>query len=404
MEASPNPTRQRNRRSERYEEAAAPMAPAPLPQSPEQPTGVPLPRALQKDAPVRQPVQPAMQSVPLPRALQASQNRPAPQQHMNSVPAPRVLQQAGDMPVRPTRTSSTDPQQANSQRREPLQRPYTPVQATAQPVPQETPRPRRPQQRMMDEPAPVQAAPATEPTQKMPGWMIGSLAGMFLLVMAMITAISLMQAYLKTQADAREAAYQAMLDNYHVLAGNDVTMSVTYQDAIEFYAAENNLQPAFVTAIIRNESSFRRDAESDVGARGLMQLMPDTSEWIAGKLDVENFSFDMMYDAETNIRFGCWYLGYLAKLFRGDPVLVTAAYHAGQTTVTRWLSDRSMSPDGRTIPLHNLMDGPTKTYAGRVTLAYGIYQALLYPEQPLHSEVSAVSDDGADSLFTVIER
>ena len=173
---------------------------------------------------------------------------------------------------------------------------------------------------------------------------------------------------------------------------------------IEKYASQYNLQPAFVTAIIRNESSFRRDAESDAGARGLMQLMPDTSEWIAGKLDVENFSFDMMYDAETNIRFCCWYLGYLSKLFRGDPVLVTSAYHAGQTTVTRWLSDRSMSPDGRTIPLDNLMDGPTKTYAGRVTLAYGIYQALLYPEQPLHGEVSAVSADGADSLYTVIER
>lgn len=402
MEASPNPTRQRNRRSERYEEAATPVAP--LPQSPEQPVSVPLPRALQKDAPARQPVQPVTQSVPLPRTLQTPQARSTSPQGQNRVPAPRVLQQAGDMPVRPIRPSSADPQQANFQRREPIPRSYTPVQSTAQPARQATSRPRHPQQRMMDEPVPVQAAPAAEPSQKMPGWMIGSLAGMFLLVMAMITAISLMQAYLKTQSDAREAAYQAMLDNYHVLAGNDGSMSVTYQDAIEFYAAENNLQPAFVTAIIRNESSFRRDAESDVGARGLMQLMPDTSEWIAGKLDVENFSFDMMYDAETNIRFGCWYLGYLAKLFRGDPVLVTAAYHAGQTTVTRWLSDRSMSPDGRTIPLHNLMDGPTKTYAGRVTLAYGIYQALLYPEQPLHSEVSAVSDDGADSLFTVIER
>ena len=364
MEASPNPTRQRNRRSERYEEAAAPMAPAPLPQSPEQPTGVPLPRALQKDVPVRQPVQPAMQSVPLPRALQASQNRPAPQQHMNSVPAPRVLQQAGDMPVRPTRTSSADLQQANSQRREPLQRPYTPVQATAQPAPQATHRSRRPQQQMMDEPAPVQAAPATEPTQKMPGWMIGSLAGMFLLVMVMITAISLMQAYLKTQSDAREAAYQAMLDNYHVLAGNDGTMSVTYQDAIEFYAAENNLQPAFVTAIIRNESSFRRDAESDVGARGLMQLMPDTSEWIAGKLDVDNFSFDMMYDAETNIRFGCWYLGYLAKLFRGDPVLVTAAYHAGQTPSPAGCPIAACPPTDALFPSTTSWTAPPKPTQG----------------------------------------
>lgn len=398
MEASPNPTRQRNRRSERYEEAPAPQAAVPqnaAPPSVAQPPAVPLPRALQKDAPV----QPGVNGTPLPRALQSVDSRQAASQNADRIPTPRVLQQSGDMPVRPVRHSVPAAQQPYSQSSAPLQRPYVPVQ----PV-QQTPPPRRPQQQMMDEPAQVQTAPAAAPAQKMPGWMIGSLAGMFLLVMAMITAISLMQAYLKTQADAREAAYQAMLDNYHVLAGNDGTMSVTYQDAIEYYAAENNLQPAFVTAIIRNESSFRRDAESDAGARGLMQLMPDTSEWIAGKLDMENFSFDMMYDAETNIRFGCWYLGYLAKLFRGDPVLVTSAYHAGQTTVTRWLSDRSMSPDGRTIPLDNLMDGPTKTYAGRVTQAYGIYQALLYPEQSLHGEVSTVSADGADSLYTVIER
>ena len=416
MEASPTPTRQRNRRAERYEEAASPVpqaavmqpdAPqaAPPPATPPpaaQPAAVPLPRALHKHAPVHQPLQTGTSGVPLPRALQSADPRPAAPQPMNRVPAPRVLQQSGDMPVRPVRHSAPAAQQPYAQSA-PFQSPYASAQPAAQP-PQQTPLRRRPQQRMLDEPAQVQTAPAAAPAQKMPGWMIGSLAGMFLLVLAMITAISLMQAYLKTQADAREAAYQAMLDNYHVLAGNDGTMSVTYQDAIEYYAAENNLQPAFVTAIIRNESSFRRDAESDAGARGLMQLMPDTSEWIAGKLDVENFSCDMMYDAETNIRFGCWYLGYLSKLFRGDPVLVTSAYHAGQTTVTRWLSDRSMSPDGRTIPLDNLMDGPTKTYAGRVTLAYGIYQALLYPEQSLHGEVSAVSADGADSLYTVIER
>jgi len=392
MEASPNPTRQRNRRSERYEQegpVAPPMSEASpnsaAPQSPA-PRIVPPPQ----QAPASPPV-----SVPLPRALQSSARPSA-----SPVPAPRALQPSGDLPVRPVRRSYDAPSA-------PV-RDYAPPQSAHGPANiqrQSTPVQRRaPQPRMMDEPAPQAAPAAPAPENKMPRWMIGALTGMFLLVLAMITAISLMQAYLKTQADAREAAYQAVLNNYHVLAGNDGTMSVTYQDAIEYYAAENNLQPAFVTAIIRNESSFRRDAESDAGARGLMQLMPDTSEWIAGKLDVDSFHFDMMYDAETNIRFGCWYLGYLSRLFRGDPVLVTAAYHAGQTTVTRWLSDRSLSPDGMTIPLDNLMDGPTKTYAGRVTLAYGIYQALLYPNQPLHGQVSAVPPAGADALRTVIER
>ncbi|MCH5286407.1 MAG: transglycosylase SLT domain-containing protein [Christensenellaceae bacterium] len=245
---------------------------------------------------------------------------------------------------------------------------------------------------MMDEPALAveEAAPA-----RMPWQLVTALVLTFLLALGLITAQALMQAYLKTQADEREAAHQRLLDYYHVQESADGAARITYQGLIEQYANACNLQPAYVAAIIRNESSFRTDAESSVGARGLMQLMPDTAEWIAGKLGIRSFSFDTMYDAETNIRFGTWYLNYLSNLFRGDPVLVTAAYHAGQTTVTQWLSNRSMSPDGRTIPLDNLMDGPTKTYAGRVTQAYGIYQALLYPDEPLPEGV--VTADGTDA-------
>ena len=83
-------------------------------------------------------------------------------------------------------------------------------------------------------------------------------------------------------------------------------------------------------------------AESSVGARGLMQLMPDTAEWIAGKKKVSGYAFERMYDPESNISFGCWYLRYLANLFHGDPVCVSCAYHAGQGQVTAWLSDVSI--------------------------------------------------------------
>ena len=113
-----------------------------------------------------------------------------------------------------------------------------------------------------------------------------------------------------------------------------------------------------------------------------MQLMPDTAEWIAGKLDDDSYNFDRMWDAETNIRYGCWYLGYLSRLFHGDATLVSAAYHAGQTTVTQWLCDPKKSSDGITLNLNGLAEGPTKQYIGRVTQTYGIYQSLLYPDEP----------------------
>ena len=219
---------------------------------------------------------------------------------------------------------------------------------------------------------PKRPAPVPEKQRKagyrMPWWITACIIGLMFVSLALLAAQNMMQAWLTQRQQEREAAYQAVVDAHPMY----------YTDLIARYAEEYNLRPAFVTAIILNESSFRTDAESNVGARGLMQLMPDTAEWIAGKLDVSGYSFERMYDAESNIRFGTWYLNYLSKLFRGDPVAVACAYHAGQSTVASWLSDRSISPDGITLPQENLPDGPTKTYAGRVTQDYGIYDALYF--------------------------
>ena len=164
---------------------------------------------------------------------------------------------------------------------------------------------------------------------RLPLWLKSSLVTAAALLMVGITAFLLMNAYLKNCRD-RHAEEQANIDRQYPLL---------YRSMIEESAAEFNLSPAFVAAVIRNESSFNPRAESGVGARGLMQLMPDTAEWIAGKLRVTGYAFERMYDAASNIRFGCWYLNYLSGLYMGDPVAVTAAYHAGQGQVKVWLSD-----------------------------------------------------------------
>ena len=227
-------------------------------------------------------------------------------------------------------------------------------------------------QRMAVPPAPQPAsAQPKQPAAKMPRWLFLSLIACVFIILSMITASSLMEAYLTTRQQEREAAYQRVLNNH----------PLEFKETIERYAAENNLHPAFVAAIILNESSFRTGATSSVGARGLMQLMPDTAEWIAGKLDDYAYDFDDMYTAEKNIQYGTWYLNYLAKLFRGDPILIAAAYHAGQGEVIGWLSDPSMSKDGVTIALDDMIEGNTRIYVGRVTQAYAIYEAIYYPEE-----------------------
>ncbi len=168
---------------------------------------------------------------------------------------------------------------------------------------------------------------------------------------------------------SREAAQARYLSNY----------PYSYRELIEREAAQNNLHPAFVAAIVLNESSFNPKAESNVGARGLMQMMPDTAEWVHGKIgDTMDYSFDLMYDADTNVRYACWYLSYLSGIFRGDPVLVSAAFHAGQTTVQNWLNDSRYSADSTSIELSKMAEGPTKTYATRVLKAYAVYRRLYY--------------------------
>ncbi len=411
MELSPNTPRQRNRRADRAA-AQEPQSIQPIPQTP-------VVQRVQTDYQQTGYAQtpPVSQSVPVPQTTPIPQAAPIPQ-------TPRSMYQQPSAPVRPAGYSQPPyvqngflqqpqspapvqptPQQPNTQPRA-LQQSRTMNSIWQQPTVQQA---EAPHARAEGDLNRVQARAAKIPLQtakerearsekkKLPGWLTTAVSLSILLVMALAAAYWLMQAYLTTQENARIAAYRAVLDNYHVTEGADGTLRVTWQDEIEQYAAEYNLQPAFVTAIIRTESSFRTNAESSVGARGLMQMMPDTAEWIAGKLDDSSYTFDRMWDAETNIRYGCWYLAYLSKLFRGDAELVSAAYHAGQTTITQWLSDPNRSSDGLTLDLDRLSDGPTKQYIGRVTQAYGIYQSLLYPDAAFGAAdvVSAGSHDAA---------
>ena len=213
-----------------------------------------------------------------------------------------------------------------------------------------------------------------------PRWLKITLVSLAAVLVVSFTAQMLMKAYLSERQKTHQAEQESIDHNYPLY----------YEDAIRETAAEYHLSPALVAAVIRNESSFRPSVESSVGALGLMQLMPNTAEWIAGKLHVENYSFDMMAVPENNIRFGCWYLSYLSDLFNSDPYCVVCAYHAGQGQVSGWLSNPLYSSDRKTLNHNSLPEGPTKQYAGRVTRDYGIYQAKYYDQE------TPFSDPGSD--------
>ena len=146
-----------------------------------------------------------------------------------------------------------------------------------------------------------------------------------------------------------------------------------YTELIRSRAAAEGLEPAYVAAVILAESSYNPQAVSSVNAQGLMQIMPETGEWIAGTFD-ETYVEGCLFDPETNIRYGCWYLGYLLRRYDGDKTCSTAAYHSGQGTVDGWLKDPEYSTDGRTL---NIIGGPrANTYVGRVLEYYEKYSQL----------------------------
>jgi soluble lytic murein transglycosylase len=111
-----------------------------------------------------------------------------------------------------------------------------------------------------------------------------------------------------------------------------------YWDSILAYARKYGQDPYFIAAIIRAESQFHAEALSPAGARGVMQVMPSTGEWIAQTIRLQGFDGGKLFDSDTAINLGTWYISHLMKRFKNDPLLVAAAYNAGPEAVNGWLA------------------------------------------------------------------
>jgi soluble lytic murein transglycosylase len=129
-----------------------------------------------------------------------------------------------------------------------------------------------------------------------------------------------------------------------------------------------------ILAVMKNESKFRHEAVSPKGARGLMQVMPETGQWIAEQLKMADFDPDMLFEPEINIMFGTWYLAFLSREFNYNLTVVLSAYNAGPGKTKEWLSGGVW--DGTINTVADIPFAETRNYITRVVRDYRIYPEL----------------------------
>lgn len=115
----------------------------------------------------------------------------------------------------------------------------------------------------------------------------------------------------------------------------EITLPLKHEDIIRQQARDKQLDPALIAAVIYRESKFR-DQTSPAGAKGLMQILPSTADFIARRSGGTEFEHGDLATPQVNISYGSWYLRYLFDRYDGNKTAAVAAYNAGETKVDQW--------------------------------------------------------------------
>src|SRR5829696_6528621 len=123
-------------------------------------------------------------------------------------------------------------------------------------------------------------------------------------------------------------------------AVQEISLPLRHEDIIRQQAEDKGLDPSLIAGVIYVESRFR-DQTSHAGAKGLMQILPSTADYIARKSGGTAFEEGDLATPQINIAYGSWYLRYLLEHYHGNELLALAAYNAGEGKVDEWYRDAS---------------------------------------------------------------
>ena len=155
-------------------------------------------------------------------------------------------------------------------------------------------------------------------------------------------------------------------------AVREITLPLRHEDIIRQQAADKDLDPSLIAAVIYTESHFR-DQTSHAGAKGLMQITPATAKFIAHLSGGSAFALDDLSSPQVNISYGAYYLRYLMDRYGGNEVLALAAYNGGEGNVDRWIGQAGAQD--RTLRVQDIPFPETRAYVQKVESAKRDYRA-----------------------------
>jgi soluble lytic murein transglycosylase len=155
-------------------------------------------------------------------------------------------------------------------------------------------------------------------------------------------------------------------------AVKEITLPLRHEDVIRQQAKAKKVDAALIAGVIYTESRFR-DQTSHAGAKGLMQLMPDTADYIARKSGGTRFERADLATPQINIAYGTWYLRYLLDKYKGNTILTLAAYNAGEGKVDEWQANAAARGEKLKVADH-IPFKETRDYVHRVLSARADYR------------------------------
>ena len=148
-----------------------------------------------------------------------------------------------------------------------------------------------------------------------------------------------------------------------------------YKDQVKSCSLKYELEESFIYAVIKTESNFKPQAVSNAGAKGLMQITPETFKWLQKKRGVEGLEESDLFNPDINIDYGAYFMSLLIKIYEDEKVALSA-YNAGMGNVNKWLSNSEYSQDAKTLTVIPYRE--TEDYVKRVLKHKEVYKNLYF--------------------------